>query len=61
MAEGVLALARLVATLRLEVDPEHHKGPLDLRSSGTMVPKGGVWVRSYVRDGTERISKTNEL
>ena len=45
MEEGVLALARLVSTYKLSLDPERHAGPLQLSSALTVTPQGGIWLR----------------
>jgi hypothetical protein len=45
MAEGVLALARLLALFEFELDPEHHQGPLDLLMGLTLNPRAGIWLR----------------
>ncbi|KAL4428351.1 hypothetical protein ABPG75_002440 [Micractinium tetrahymenae] len=45
LEEGVLCLARLLRRFELRLDPQRHSGPLDLRTSVTMVPLGGIWLR----------------
>ncbi|GAB4822567.1 hypothetical protein N2152v2_009613 [Parachlorella kessleri] len=45
LEEGVLALARLVHRFEFSLDLEHHKGPLDLITGITLLPKGGIWLR----------------
>lgn len=43
--EGVLCLARLLRRFELRLDPQRHSGPLDLRTSVTIVPQGGIWLQ----------------
>ncbi|KAL4420261.1 hypothetical protein ABPG77_003440 [Micractinium sp. CCAP 211/92] len=48
--EGVLCLARLLRRFDLQLDPERHTGPLDLHTSVTIVPQGGIWLRVSSRE-----------
>ncbi|KAL4858882.1 Cytochrome P450 3A12 [Chlorella vulgaris] len=45
MEEGVLCLARIFQRFEIRLDTERHQRPLDLRSSVTLNPEGGIWIR----------------
>jgi thromboxane-A synthase len=41
----VLCLARIFQRFEVRLDAERHTEPLDLRSSITLAPHGGIWLR----------------
>ncbi|EFN55197.1 hypothetical protein CHLNCDRAFT_134405 [Chlorella variabilis] len=50
LEEGVLCLARIFQRFELRLDAERHTGPLDLRSSVTLAPPKGIWLKVHGRE-----------